>query len=125
MLDVVQDDSTDAGVLQKRLLPHAGQLPNVEDLDVADEALPEAESLILKVVDYELEELEALKDLAQLLLWLETLAFEPVEDAEAPRQVVDHLVAVVVQHIRENESLLVLVDEESLQLACLLDEDAA
>ena len=92
----MQDDSADASVLEKRLLPHPGQLADVEDLDVADEALPEAESLILKVVDYELEELEALKDLAQLLLRLETLAFEPVEDTEAPRQVLDHLVAVVV-----------------------------
>ena len=92
----MQDDSADARVLQKRLLPHPGQLSDVEDLDVADKALPEAKSLILKVVDYELEELEAFEDLAQLLLWLETLAFEPIEDAEAPRQVVDHLVAVVV-----------------------------
>ena len=80
--------------------------------------------MVLKVIDHELEELQSFKDLPQLFLRLEALAFETVEDTQALRQVVDHQVPVVVQDVREDVSLLVLVDQETLQLSCLLDQDA-
>ena len=88
---------------------------------VSDEAFPQAKLLILEVIDHELVELKSFNDLSQLFLRFETLTLQTIEDRKSFGQVVNHLVTVVVQHVRKNESLLVFVDQESFELSCFLD----
>jgi hypothetical protein len=60
-----------------------------------------------------------------LLLRFEALFFEAMENAETLSQAVDQSVPIVVEDVRQDESLLVLMDQESLELARLLNKDAA